>query len=69
MNNAKLQWILQARHHLSMVLLVLLLGGFAAMAGCSAEEVRNSDDDFAFDGTCVNCHQGLSSGHVHAGFK
>ncbi len=41
----------------------------ATLAACTAQETRNTDDDFGFEGTCVNCHQGLSSGHVHAGFK
>ncbi|HEU0031821.1 MAG TPA: hypothetical protein VFQ53_14385 [Kofleriaceae bacterium] len=36
--------------------------------GCSATE-KKIDEDFAFDGTCVNCHAGLSAGHVHTNYK
>lgn len=45
------------------VLTVILL------AACSAEETVRDDDAFAFDGTCVNCHAGLSAGHVHGNYK
>ncbi len=46
------------------VLVVSLL----ALAACSAEETP-TNVDFAFDGTCVNCHAGLSAGHVHPNYK
>jgi len=35
---------------------------------CSAESTVVSEN-FDFDGTCVNCHAGLSAGQVHATFK
>jgi len=41
----------------------------ALLAGCTAKEEILEPADFAFDGTCVNCHNGLSSGHVHANYK
>jgi hypothetical protein len=37
--------------------------------GCSSEETVLEDGDFNFDGTCVNCHVGLSAGQVHPTFK
>lgn len=39
-----------------------------ALAACSADE-KPTTSDLGFDGTCVNCHAGLSSGHVHANYK
>ena len=39
--------------------------GFAA---CTADPTSVTED-FAFDGTCVNCHAGLSGAHAHAGYK
>jgi hypothetical protein len=39
-----------------------------SLAACSAE-VQPVAEDFGFDGTCVNCHAGLSAGHVHASYK
>lgn len=39
-----------------------------ALAACTATPVP-VQDDFAFDGTCVNCHAGLSAGHVHGSYK
>jgi len=36
--------------------------------GCTAEETK-VNEDFGFDGTCVNCHAGLSAGHVHLNYK
>jgi hypothetical protein len=41
----------------------------ACLAACSATETKRDDDGFAFDGTCVNCHAGLSAGHVHGNYK
>ena len=41
----------------------------AALAGCTAEEKILEPTDFAFDGTCVNCHVGLTAGHVHSNYK
>jgi len=46
-------------------LLVIL----ALLAGCSATETKRDVDGFAFDGTCVNCHAGLSAAHVHSNYK
>ena len=48
-----------------MKLLVLLF----ALAACTATETQRDTDGFAFDGTCVNCHAGLSAGHVHGNYK
>jgi hypothetical protein len=45
-----------------------LAAGFGA-AACSATETKRDVDGFAFDGTCVNCHAGLSAGHVHSNYK
>src|SRR6185295_283005 len=33
------------------------------------EETIIEPTDFAFDGTCVNCHTGLTAGHVHTNYK
>lgn len=38
-------------------------------AACTAEETDVEPGDFKFDGTCVNCHAGLSAQHVHANYK
>ena len=38
------------------------------LVGCTADETHVTAD-FGFDGTCVNCHKGLSAGHVHANYK
>jgi hypothetical protein len=38
-------------------------------AACTAKETVIEPTDFAFDGTCVNCHVGLSAGHVHTNYK
>lgn len=40
----------------------------ALLAACTAA-VKPVAEDFGFDGTCVNCHAGLSAGHVHGNFK
>ncbi len=42
---------------------------FGSLSGCTkgTEEVR--EQDFAFDGTCINCHAGLSAAQVHANYK
>lgn len=40
-----------------------------ALVGCTAEETVLEPADFKFDGTCVNCHTGLTAGHVHANYK
>lgn len=42
---------------------------FVLLVGCSATETKRDADGFAFDGTCVNCHAGLSAGHVHGNYK
>ncbi len=38
-------------------------------SACTAEETVLEPTDFAFDGTCVNCHAGLNAGHVHFSYK
>jgi len=38
------------------------------LAGCTADPTPVAED-FAFDGTCVNCHAGLSAGHTHGSYK
>jgi hypothetical protein len=40
----------------------------AWLAACTAD-VKPVAEDFGFDGTCVNCHAGLSAGHVHGNYK
>ncbi|HET7503917.1 MAG TPA: hypothetical protein VFK02_23005, partial [Kofleriaceae bacterium] len=45
-----------------------IVGVVSALAACDAE-TKVVVDDFGFDGTCVNCHAGLSAGHVHTSFK
>src|SRR5215468_7463868 len=40
----------------------------AFLVACSAEETVVTND-FWFDGTCVNCHAGLSAAHVHPNYK
>jgi hypothetical protein len=40
----------------------------AVLAACSADE-KPTNTDFGFDGTCANCHAGLSAGHVHPNYK
>src|SRR5579863_6914141 len=43
---------------------------FAAVAACHATSAPTSAGaDFGFDGTCVQCHLGLSSGHTHPNYK
>ncbi len=42
---------------------------FVACLGACSAKVTAVDDNFAFDGTCVNCHAGLSAGHVHGNYK
>src|SRR5262245_36587925 len=44
----------------------VLLAAF--LVACSAEETVVTND-FGFDGTCVNCHAGLSAAHVHPNYK
>ena len=39
------------------------------LVGCTAKETVVEGTDFAFDGTCVNCHAGLTAGHVHTNYK
>jgi hypothetical protein len=39
------------------------------LAACSATETKRDSDGFAFDGSCVNCHAGLSAAHVHGNYK
>lgn len=40
----------------------------ALLFACDAKETV-VEQDFAFDGTCINCHDGLSAGQVHPTFK
>lgn len=47
---------------------LLVLLATAALAACGADEER-TNTDFGFEGTCVNCHAGLSAGHVHPNYK
>jgi hypothetical protein len=39
-----------------------------ALAACSPT-TTSTTTDFSFDGTCVKCHLGLSSGHTHPSYK
>lgn len=48
---------------------VIIAGiAMATLAACSADE-KPVSSDFAFDGTCTNCHLGLSGQHAHPNFK
>src|SRR5437762_12466267 len=47
----------------------LIVGAVLLLVGCTASETVVENTDFAFDGTCVNCHAGLSAGHVHTNYK
>src|SRR4051812_29415120 len=47
-------------------IIIVIIG--AVLGACSADEEK-TNQDFAFDGTCVNCHAGLSAGHVHSNYK
>jgi hypothetical protein len=38
-----------------------------ALAACST--TTNTTQDFGFDGTCVQCHLGMSAGHTHPSYK
>jgi len=49
--------------------LVVITGWLALWVGCTAETTVVEETDFGFDGTCVNCHAGLSAGHVHTNYK
>ena len=40
----------------------------ALLFACTAKEER-VEKDFNFDGSCINCHRGLSAGQVHPTFK
>lgn len=51
------------------VLRMVLVGAVGLVGACTAEEKIIEPTDFAFDGTCVNCHAGLSAGHVHKNYK
>ena len=42
----------------------VILFAAIALAACQPE-VRELEDDFAFDGSCVSCHKGLSAASVH----
>lgn len=50
------------------ILRTLTLAGLFLTA-CTAEEKVVEPTDFAFDGTCINCHAGLTAGHVHTNYK
>jgi hypothetical protein len=39
------------------------------LVACSAEETKRDTNAFGFDGSCVNCHAGLSAGHSHPNYK
>jgi len=47
---------------------ILIIHISLVFAACSAEE-KPLQTDFAFDGTCANCHAGLAAGHVHGNYK
>ena len=47
----------------------LLLTAVLAVGACSPTDHPVPAPDFAFDGTCVSCHLGLSAGHVHPSYK
>ncbi|HLL23492.1 MAG TPA: hypothetical protein VK427_15250, partial [Kofleriaceae bacterium] len=51
------------------VIVLVLVPVLVAIAGCTASETRRDNDGFAFEGTCVNCHAGLSARHVHGNYK
>lgn len=40
----------------------------AVVAACNAT-VTQTATDFGFDGTCANCHAGMSAGHTHPNYK
>ena len=48
--------------------LLLALAATAAAGACISDVTRVTED-VAFDGTCINCHAGLSAGHVHGNYK
>ena len=52
----------------SLIAIVIAAASAAALAACKADG-EPVTQDFGFDGTCVNCHAGLSAGHVHANYK
>ena len=48
---------------------IIALASFVVLfAACAAKETK-LQEDFAFDGTCVNCHAGMSAGHTHQNYK
>ena len=48
--------------------LAAVAGVFLLASACDTKETI-VEEDFNFDGTCINCHDGLSSAQVHATFK
>jgi hypothetical protein len=53
-------------HLLMTRIIALVVIVFAA--ACSATVTQNQTD-FGFDGSCVNCHAGMSAGHTHPNYK
>ena len=41
----------------------------AVALGACSPDVTTTQTDFSFDGTCVTCHLGMSSGHTHPNYK
>jgi hypothetical protein len=60
-----IRWLAWSRAWRAALLGALVAASFAA---CTADGEPVAED-FAFDGTCVNCHAGLSAGHVHGNYK
>src|SRR5512140_1816387 len=50
------------------VIITGVVGGASLLGACSPQ-TKPVAEDFGFDGTCVNCHAGLSAGHVHGNYK
>ena len=46
----------------------LVILALVILGACTPSETKVSSD-FGFDGTCTNCHLGLSGQHTHPNFK
>jgi len=51
------------------IAVILGVAGGAGLLGACSPQTKPVAEDFGFDGTCVNCHAGLSAGHVHGNYK
>ena len=51
------------------ILLGFLFALGVPMSGCVKGKEKVKSDNFDFDGTCVNCHAGLSAKQVHGTYK